>query len=581
MKNIIIIYLISSFVFLTGCSEDLLEKNPITALSPETFFLNANDFKLYTNQFYDDLGDYLGWTGGIYYHDEGTDNQILPNPNILFNGQHVITVNDNNWDSNYSQIRKVNIMLANTDKANWEDIKGFVAEGRFFRARYYFNLLRRFGDVPWIDQPLNPNDIEAMQTPRAPRNIIADNIIADLDFAIENLPGKTEAVKFRLFKEVAMAFKSRVCLYEGTWQKYHAKKDTPFKVTGSDGSSYLQQAVAAAEQVINSGLFSIEKDMTEPYYNLFNRYDYSSNKEVIFWRQNDRTLRQMNISGLIQGGTNNYGLTKSLIDAYLCLDGKPLSLTTLEVSDDSLSAVVINRDPRLAQTIFYPGVPKRIDDLTGNVMEAFEYTNLFLVYTGYHFRKGGSVLNSYLPHFGCQVGYIYFRYAEVLLNYIEAKAELNETGKASLTQNDFDLSINKLRERVDMPPFNFSDVIIDPVNPFTGKIPWYLVEIRRERRIELAIEGYRTNDIFRWAAADELLKGRIFRGAKLKWYLDNGWYSAGEISYVDTEGYLSPWHNTAIDLAGGYNFNLSRDYLYPIPLQEVQLAGYVQNPGWE
>ena len=132
-----------------------------------------------------------------------------------------------------------------------------------------------------------------------------------------------------------------------------------------------------------------------------------------------------------------------------------------------------------------------------------------------------------------------------------------------------------------MPNFNYSTPIIDPDDPLTGIIPWYLVEIRRERRVELAIEAFRTDDIFRWAAADELIKGKIFRGAPFQWYIDREWYEEGQITYVDEEGLLSPWYNTAIDLQGGFNFNLNRDYLMPVPLQEVTLGGYENNPGWE
>jgi hypothetical protein len=132
-----------------------------------------------------------------------------------------------------------------------------------------------------------------------------------------------------------------------------------------------------------------------------------------------------------------------------------------------------------------------------------------------------------------------------------------------------------------MPAFNFGNPIIDPDNRFTGEIPWYLVEIRRERRVELAIEGFRKDDIFRWAAVDRLLKGRIFVGAPFQWYLDRGLYEPGEITQVDEAGLLSPWYGTAIGKAGGYNFDLNRDYLYPIPSQEALLGEYENNPGWQ
>ncbi len=580
MKRIYIIYLILAFGWIVGCTDDLLDTSPLTSISEDVFFETGDDFKLYVNQFYDNLGDWTGWSFGPYDDDLGSDNQISNTPSTHFNGETIVEVSDSKWTNKYSVIRDNNIMLtADFPDENIGDIKPYLAEGYFFRAWSYFNLLRRFGGVPWIGETIDPNDTEALETPRSERNVIADSIIADLDYAIKNLPSSTEAEDMRLNKEVALAFKSRVCLYEGTWEKYHGQEGDPFKVEGSDGGKYLELAMESALEVINSGLYSIEKDEStdEPYFSLFNQEDYSSNDEVMLWRASNDS-REQNVSRMIIEGQKNLGLTKDLIESYLCTDGLPISLTSCEISDDSLPAIIKNRDPRLAQTIFYPGVTRRTDD-AGNILYTYICPDLTATYTGYHFRKGASMTNS--NWLADQLAYRYFRYAEVLLNYIEAKAELNEMGEATLSQNDFDITINKIRDRVDMPHFNYSEKIEDPNNPFTGSIPWYIVEIRRERRVELSIEGFRIDDIFRWAAADELIKDRIFRGAKYQWYVDRGWYEENEIEHVDAEGYLSPWLDNYVYNQGGYDFNLNRDYLYPIPSQEIVLAGYEQNPGWD
>ena len=583
MKKTYLIYLIIAFKLFTGCTDkDFLEKYPLTSISQETYFKTENDFKLYVNQFYDDLGDWAGWSYGPFDDDRGSDNQISSAPDPHLNGETIVEVNDNQWTNKYRKIRDLNILLtADVPSANMSNITTYLAEGRFFRAWFYYDLLRRFGGVPWTNKPIDPNNFQELETPRSARNAIADSIISDLDYAINYLPEASQEEKFRLNKEVALAFKSRVCLYEGTWEKYHEIEGDPFRVDGSDGSKYLQLAMESALEVINSGLYSIEKKGDEPYFNLFNREDYSSNKEIMFWRKSLREIRQQNVSRIIIEGEYNAigGLTKNLIESYLCTDGLPISLTSLSVIDDSLTAVIQNRDPRLAQTIFYPGVPRRIEDGTDKILAEYIHPDLTVTVTGYHFRKGASMLMSNFGMQQDQMAYKYFRYAEVLLNYIEAKAELNEMGKATLAQSDFDISINKIRERVDMPYFNLATSFVDPQNPFSGKIPWYLVEIRRERRVELALEGFRFDDIFRWAAADELIKGKIFRGAKYQWYIDMGWNPG--ITYVDEEGLLSPWYNTYVDMQGGYAFNLNRDYLYPIPFQEIVLAGYQQNPGWE
>lgn len=580
MKKTTIIYFILTFGFLIGCQEDFLQKDRQTEVSPERFFKKANDYKLYVNRFYNELGEVKAWSIGIYGKDNGTDNQISQEPNRDLNGEIVNEALDEKWTEPYGFIRGINIMLENTHKAEWDDIKVYVAEGKFFRALFYFKLMKRFGAVPWINKSLDPDDTEGLETPRSPRDVIADSIVADLDFAIANLPEKSEVEKLRISKEAALAFKSRVCLFEGTWEKYHAKENTPFKVEGADGTKFLQQAVDAAGQIMSGGKFEIDKSSGEAYYKLFNQEDYSRNKEVIFWRRHLTELQGRSLSRSIYLGTHNRGLTKNLVDTYLFADGKPLSLTSMQVSE-GLSEVTNNRDPRLAQTIFNPGVALRIDDGTGDVLQEFEFTNLAIVRSGYQFRKGGSVLESDIAVNGDQLGHIYFRYAEVLLNYIEAKAELFESGKGSLSQADFDNTINKIRVRVNMPAFNFGSSIEDTQNPFTGKIPWYLVEIRRERRVELVIEGFRKDDIFRWAAAGDLVKGKIFRGAKYQWFVDNGYYEPTSVEYVDNDGYLSPWYNSGFAKAGGYQFNLGRDYLFPVATQEMLLGGYESNnPGW-
>lgn len=577
MKKYYIIYLIGILV-LFSCQEEYLEKAPLTAVSPETFFKKANDFKIYLNQFYDGLGDRN--FGLVNANDWGTDNNILIEPDTHLNGEEIKDVTDNNWNTAYSTIRNINILLENTGDVPFEEIDLYLGEARYFRAWTYFGLLQRFGGVPWISESLDPTEREKLKTPRAPRNVLADSILADLDFAIEHLPPFPKAEPLRLNREAALAFKSRLCLYEGTWEKYHGKAGTPFRVGGSEGTKYLQMAADAALQVINSGYFSIYQEGDESYFNLFNREDFSDNPEVILWRKNGRDLRPNDVSGIISGGIATGGLTRDFIEDYLATDGRPMSLTSLPLADDSLTLVIQNRDPRFAQTIFYPGVIELMSD-TREVKKIYTRPDLTRAITGYHYRKGASQLESNNRTHSSQVAFIYFRYGEVLLNYIEAKAELAESGDATLTQNDFDISINKLRDRVGMPHFNFNIPIIDTDDPFAGELPWYIIEIRRERRIELVTEGFRWHDIFRWAAVDKLLKGRIFQGAPFQWYLDNGWYEEGQITYVDDEGYLSPWYGLAIDQQGGYGFVLGRDYLYPLPSQEQVLAGYESNPGWE
>jgi len=529
------------------------------------------------NQFYPKLGNIGQWEVSIYGWDNGSDNLISHTPSTYLNGQNVENVDEDQWTDNFENIRNVNILFDNLHKVDFEEIKVYAGEAYFFRAWSYFKLLKRYGGVPYITKSLQLDD-EELYTPRSSRTELCNDIVADLDKAIENLQSADETEEMRISKQIAQAFKARVCLYEGTWEKYHGKENSAFK-GDTDGTTFLEAAVEAADAVIKSGFYSISNSGDEPYYNLFNQSDYSANPEIMLWRKYSRDTHTQNLSSWILEG-RELGLTRNAINDYLCMDGRPVSATTLPLDDYSLTTLIVNRDPRLAQTIFYPGVPTNIDDNTSVVNNTYVNPDLTKVRTGFHLRKGGSVKASDLLMNMDQVALIYFRYGEVLLNYIEAKAELADSKSTTLTQNDFDISINKLRDRVGVPHFSYNNVINDTNSPFYGEIPWYLIEIRRERRIELMCEGYRYDDIKRWAAADELIVGKTFAGGNIQWYLDQGIYTPEEITYVDDHGVLSPWKNTSIDLEGGYAFNLGRDYLYPIPLQEVTLAGYDKNPGW-
>lgn len=577
MKNILYITLFFCITLMSSCSDDL-EKYPLTQISPEIYFKTADDFRLYVNQFYEEMGNTGSFELGIYDDDAGTDNMVNNNPNSFLNNEYTVPVNDGTWDDAYGEIRNVNQLFARSNGAE-EEAQVYIGEAYFFRAFQYFRLLKRFGGVPWISEPLGISDGE-LYAPRLLRNQLCDSIISDLDKAISKLNSVTESDGRRVNKEITLAFKSRVCLFEGTWEKYHGKKQTPFAVEGSNGTQYLKLAVEASQAVINSGHYAIANDgSSEPYYNLFNQNDYSNNTEVLFWRQYSNATHAQNLSSWIAQG-REWGITEDAIDAYLCTDGNPLSTTTVSTNDYSLVTVVENRDPRMGQTIFYPGVPTNIDDNTGAVNATYAYPDLTQVRTGYHLRKGGSVKNTYLKLNLDEVGLIYLRYAEVLLNHIEAKAELYASEEASLSQNDFDNTMNPIRDRVGLSHFNFGTPINDADDEFSGEIPWYLVEIRRERRIELMAEGFRLDDIRRWAAADKLINGRVFRGSKYQWYLDEGFYTQEDVPYFDTDGVLSPWLGSDVYNQGGYNFDVNRNYLYPIGQEQITLAKYTQNPGW-
>lgn len=575
---------------LFACSEDYLERAPLTNITAEGYFQKASDFELYVNQFYLGLTSIAHYGFRPYSSDANTDNMVGDQPRSHYNGLTVVPSSDDFWKGRFEAIRKINIMLVdgkeNLPESNYDDALTFIAEGHFFRAWTYFDLLKRYGSVPIIEKPLYPDDKELLRKPRDSRYEVAKFILEDLDFAIENM--NEFDVGTRLSKEAAAAFKARFCLFEGTWEKYHKEEDTPFKAiksdgTVSDGSEFLQEAVEAAEIVMNSGIFSLYNETDMPYFNCFNRQNQSENPEIIMFRhmlKERGDLIQNPSSFLYRARSNDYGqvgVTKDLVEAYIDIEGNPLSLSNFSYDDNALEDVFENRDPRLKQLLYYPGFTVYEGQQS---LEYPDVPNLDNCPTGYHLKKGASQLYDNHVNFNeDETDFIIFRYGEVLLNYIEAKAELD---LSSITQADLDETVNALRERAGLPAaahLNLGDVPEDNQNVFyqNGLAP-LLVEIRRERRIELACEGYRLDDLRRWAAIEEVLLGKKkFYGAKYDWWVQtSNDYNDGDFT-VNNEGYLDPWE----DNQGYTGFNSNRDYLYPLATDEIGLAGYEQNPNWE
>jgi hypothetical protein len=447
--------------------------------------------------------------------------------------------------------------------------------------------LRNFGDVPYVTRVLQ-NDSEALYEGRTPRNVLVDSLMRDMDIAVEYLPERTATWTGRLTKETAMLLQARIALYEGTWEKHHAAKNTPFKVAGEDGSKFIRKAaeVSAALMKIakangNTALANVGADWG--YANLFNQTNYNTNKEMLLWREYSQPDGLNNRWGYYSWAGASRGVTKRMVDSYLCADGLPIAASPLYKGDATLKTLVTNRDPRLNQTIC-------VDD--GQHVQ-FKEDNTFFSFpkfggiveemcpTGYQLYKGHGQLSSQRTGFSTPVGWIYFRYAEALLIYAEARAELGE-----ITQDDIDQTVNALRARVGMTGglLRMNSITPDPNWEFPALSP-ILNEIRRERKVELACEGFRVNDIFRWAAADELIKGYKPQGAVWEQWNGFTWDAAYRDGWNaldrDAQGYILPYAKYPAVSATGYNFNLGRDYLAPLPTNELTLNPALgQNPGW-
>jgi len=618
MKTQYILGLITT-TLLCGCA-DFLDKEPLSQITTSGLVYSASECKEYVNQFYGVLdGPFIHRDDGLAY-DLGTDNLLsvnYQNNQDLIDGLRTVPSAGGGWGTNeWGRIRTINYLLDNyTVTTELDEVQKYIAEARFFRAYLYFEqFLKKFGGVPWIDKTMYPSSGELYSKPLL-RNELADKIIEDLDWAIEYLPSFPSQSNGRVSKEVALALKSRVALYEGTWEKYHA--GTPYAGQG-DCNVYFQQAVDAASKIISTGIFDIDNiGVPDGYFKLFNQTSYSDSKEVMLWKE--RSVAYNVTTNWDQDAStsgNGCGLTRRMVDSYLCTDGKPIALSPLYKGDDTYLSVIENRDPRLSQSMFTPGRARVI--MNGNeqivvfTKPSIDLAETRKCSTGYELLKGSSPIYEQQLFNNCTLATIFFRYGEVLLNYAEAAAELG-----ILQQSDLDRTINRLRDRVGMPHMTINIDYSDPDGDFTSSrgysgvpVSNLLQEIRRERRVELAFEGFRYDDIKRWRA-HHLLNNDKIQGAKtaqftdlnwlVEWFIQNGAPSSisggwdnfinntvpkwstdvaeGVNYWTDEEGYFDPYHDFIP--SQHFSFNPDKSYLWPIPTQELLLNDNLkQNPGW-
>ncbi len=572
MKLIKLISLIFLILISTGCSE-FLDRPDLDDITSDSYWKTPNDLNLYLIQYYSSFPGWSpgAWNGGIYWTDSNSDNLIHYNSNSRLRGENTVTSGNNSW--NFSRLRSVNIFLEEykTVEGDAGLIDQYVGEAYFFRAWYHFSLLKNYGDIPYMESTITPES-EELYGNRVPRNEVGNRILSDLDQAISKLKSGQQSGGNRLSKECAMLFKARVALYEGTWEKYH--NGTPFGTT-SDGSTFIQLAADAAKNLMDNpggyGIHSTGNPDTD-YWDLFNQTSYAGHTEVMLWR--DFSIEQ----GVTHNGQRylpriggGRGLTKNLVDDYLCIDGKPIAVSDMYAGDKTLLEVTENRDPRLSQSVFLPGDIMNIE--TGQAFEKppLDSDGESLCPTGYMIYKGANPDPvHYVSSARGTTSSPIFRFAEALLIYAEAKAELG-----TITQTDLDISINLLRNRVNMAPLEMASIVTDPNWLFPDLSP-ILNEVRRERRVEFALEGYRWDDLTRWQA-DELIVGKRYKGA---YFSQDEWpdLTVGADVLIDGENYIDPHQN---QVPNGFNFNPDRDWLLPVPPDEITLnPNLSQNPGW-
>ena len=552
-------YLIQSILvavtLLTVSCNDYLDRFPKDSFSEPTFFKTENDLIYYANQFYGSLPVQR------MDNDNNSDNMVPQNINTFLAGTYTVPGSGGGWASgDWANIRSCNYFLEHYSRAETSFKERYAGEVRFFRALFYWYKVVNFGDVPLLLKALDDNS-EELYGPREKREKVMDEgVLEDLKFAVANLPEKNQAAAGRLHKDAARALMSRICLWEGTYRKYR-------NIEGAD--TYLDACVKASEELMDAGYDIYSTGNTdEDYRNLFIQKDLRSNPEAIFYRAYITDKNTHNYTR--QASENNTGMSKDFVDSYLFLDdGKPIGLTSHPYDDSTPAKECEGRDPRYTQTIATPGFIMTLPDLAVNLPAI----GTSRTSTGYWNIKGRS---SDLAQFNTDksdLDLFIFRYAEVLLNYAEAKYEL--TG--SLTIAELDKSINLIRDRVGMPHLTTNpDADPNAVN-YGYTVAPLLYEIRRERRIELVGEGFRFNDIIRWKAG-KLIEGvKTIRGMKLTDELRSQYADPSSLNNiaVDDDYYIIVYPS----IATTRKWN-DKSYLYPLPTDEKDRCHYEQNPGW-
>jgi len=585
---------------LSACYD--LDKEPEGVLSTSTAFTSTGEMRNYLDQFYESAvraqGFAAGGGAGIAGNDVNSDNMASSSVDTRLAGETALSSASSL--SNYTYIRNVNFFLNNLENCSEKGsatYNQYVGEGYYFRAWYYYQMFINYGPLAWVTVPLDPT-AEATTLPRESRTTIADNILKDLDEAIKYLGEKNNSSSMRVHKDVARALKSEVALFEGTWEKYHKAKNDEFydkTVTDEKIKSYFTQAAEAAKDVMDRNVWQIYNtgNPLSDYRKLFQTANLSTNSEVLWFKMYDGDQVGNNVNRYLNMGGGSAGVTASLVDDYLTIDGRPFvgneQIEAKKVWGEELLPTV--RDPRLSQTICMPGQILRPDQPA--------YTLPPLVASGYHQNTTGYSLLKHVQidytgnldaEFKGATPAIQFRYADVLLNYAEALAELDGKNNA----DKIIAALKPLRDRVGMPAVDFDREYNQASDyPFKG-LDKYIQAVRRERRIEKACEGRRLEDILRWAAADELIvgkwaKGALFTGSNLE---NHSGYST--LKYDQASGnnffltgnpgdelrYIVPVNPSTYP--NGWQFKTNRNYLLPIQERMKELTGglWEQNPGW-
>lgn len=617
MKNTIkfIKPILAVAVVLTGVScEKFLSAEPINTVNAGKFFSNETELELYCNGLmnsYTPDAISVGIDGDRYCDFVCTKtSQDYNRPGVWGSNKQT------GWDiSSWANIRRVNIMLDrmvnsknNISEALYNHYEGV---GRFWRAYFHYAKMQTFGNIPWIDHALDISETEILKAPRTDREELFHNILEDMNFACKEI--QTKGYEHVINRNIALAFKARACLYEGTFRKYHKvnpSTEQPWNNKYETAEDILNECVAACEELMKAG-FSLTKGNPQDTENgcfaqIWRSTDLLSNKEAIWVREYDLGLAVTSeLTWIFNTGTKDQqpAPTKTYVNMFLKLDGTPIDVLN---GDDkvSLTEEFEGRDYRLINTVNHEGwmYTKNNGDKAKKGAFMSSYT-----YTGYNFIKWSMEREENYSKGRADNDIPIFRYAEVLLNYAEAKAELNQ-----MTADIWAQTVGELRARagIDAAAAKALPTVADPwlaqyysCSPIS--LTPVLLEIRRERVCELGLEHLRLEDLYRWhcgnLVVDRDTNNAGWRGIWVtKEEAENGMKFQGETYTFPTDG-SKPATGMGFAISNKtsdqnysfsegdhgyitYNYKLEwndRMYVHPIPDSALILNESLgQNPHW-
>ena len=613
LKNIYLTIILILVCTIVSC-DDFLHKEPSSSVTPENYYKTEDEIQACANKFYDLLPTHGTLAYGLFGVDMNTDNQAASTKSLsskFAKGQWKVP-QSGGWS--WSNIRNINYQLrtimdrylnkeiTGSDK----DIRQYIGEIYFFRAYAYFSLLQNYGDLPIITQAF-PDDesILVAAEKRRPCNEVARFIISDLDSARTFMTDGFDVKHTRISSDVALLFKSRVALFEGSWLTNF--KGTPFVPNGpgwlgadkdynkdyqyptgnidNEAKYFFKIAASAAENiaekyknqlVYNTGLVPQNlSDPENPYFSMFGSTDLSGYPEVLLWRGYNKSLGVTNgLEVNVEQSNSQIGVTRSLIEDFLMSDGKPIYALHdgYEYCDTSIAKVSANRDPRLYIFLKRPGQKnyfKNVDSSLGdhgveiepkpNILNNDPSTDIYT--TGYALRKGGTFDKAQADIGQSTTAAIIFRASEAFLNYIEAEYMLTKD-----INSGHILEYWKLIRKV----AGFKGEAMNPITTINAtdmskeKLDWgayssgqllsdrILYNIRRERRCELMGEGLRWFDLVRWRSLDQMIntpyhvEGFHLWGTPMEhWYKItsdmHNGSSSAKLSSPDLSSYLRPY----------------------------------------